>query len=229
MRMNIARVLTEAFPCLLQGIGVTAEITLLSLIIALVLGLVACLMSRSKILPVSLLAKGYVWLIRGTPLLVQVFFIYFGLPQVVQSMGVAFRLSPYAAGVITLSLNAGAYISEIFRGGILAVGPGQTEAARSLGLSKARTMARVVLPQALRVSIPSLVNQFIITLKDTSIISVISLAEVVYQAKLYIGRTMESFATWTVVGLMYLVVITVLSQISVHVEKRLDYARHHSR
>ena len=223
MNIDLLRVIREALPLLTRGVAVTAQITVISLIIAMFIGLFACLMGLSRIKPVSWISKAYVWAIRGTPLLVQAFFIYFGIPQLVQSWGVPFRLSPFAAGVITLSLNAGAYISELFRGGIQAVSPGQTEAARSLGLSKFKTMRRVVLPQAIRISIPSLVNQCIISLKDTSIISVIGLAEVVYQAKIYIGRTMESFATWTVVAAMYLIVISVLSQISLAIEKRLDY------
>nr|AGS53565.1 ABC transporter ATP-binding protein [uncultured bacterium contig00062] len=153
------------------------------------------------------------------------FFIYFGIPQLIQSFGINFRLTPFAAGVITLSLNAGAYIAEIFRGGIEAIDHGQMEAARSLGLSHYRAMFKIILPQAVRISIPSLVNQFIISLKDTSIISIISLADIVYQARIYIGRTMQSFATWTIVGLFYLVIVTVLSQLSIYVEKRLDYGQ----
>ena len=223
MNIDILRVIQEAYPLLLRGMVMTLQITVVSLVIAMFLGLFACLMGLSKIRPLAWISKFYVWVIRGTPLLVQAFFIYFGIPQLVQSWGVPLRLSPFAAGVITLSLNAGAYISELFRGGIQAVNPGQTEAARSLGLSKAKTMRRVILPQAIRISIPSLVNQCIISLKDTSIISVIGLAEVVYQAKIYIGRTMESFATWMVVAVMYLIIISILSQISVVVEKRLDY------
>jgi glutamine transport system permease protein len=187
-------------------------------------------MSTTPIL--RLIAKGYIWVIRGTPLLVQTFFVYFGIPQLIQSLGFNFRLSPFIAGVITLSLNAGAYIAEIFRGGIEAIDHGQMEAARSLGLSHYRAMFRIILPQAVRISIPSFVNQFIISLKDTSIISIISLAEIVYQARIYIGRTMQSFATWTIVGLFYLAIITVLSRISTHVEKKLDYGtrdRHRNR
>nr|AGS52310.1 glutamine transport system permease protein GlnP [uncultured bacterium contig00063] len=157
--------------------------------------------------------------------MVQTFFIYFGIPQLIQSLGFNFRLSPFVAGIITLSLNAGAYIAEIFRGGIEAIDHGQMEAARSLGLSRYRAMFKIILPQAVRVSIPALVNQFIISLKDTSIISIISLADIVYQARIYIGRTMQSFATWTIVGLFYLAIITVLSQISIYVEKRLDYGQ----
>jgi His/Glu/Gln/Arg/opine family amino acid ABC transporter permease subunit len=202
---------------------VTVQTTLFALVIAVFLGLFTCLFGLSKIGALRHLARAYIWIIRGTPLLVQTFFVYFGIPQLIQSLGVNFRLSPLAAGVITLSLNAGAYIAEIFRGGILAIDTGQMEAARSLGLSHYRAMFKIILPQAIRVSIPSLVNQFIISLKDTSIISIISLGEIVYEAKIYIGRTMQSFATWTIVGLVYLVIITALSHVSMYVEKRLNY------
>jgi His/Glu/Gln/Arg/opine family amino acid ABC transporter permease subunit len=221
--MDIARVLQDVFPLLLRGMVVTVQTTIFALVIAVFLGLFTCLSGLSKIGVLRHLARGYIWIIRGTPLLVQTFFVYFGIPQLVQSLGVNFRLSPLAAGVITLSLNAGAYIAEIFRGGILAVDAGQMEAARSLGLSHYHAMFKIILPQAVRVSIPSLVNQFIISLKDTSIISIISLGEIVYEAKIYIGRTMQSFATWTIVGLVYLVIITVLSHVSTYVEKRLSY------
>jgi His/Glu/Gln/Arg/opine family amino acid ABC transporter permease subunit len=213
----------DVFPLLLRGMVITVETTIAALIIALALGLFTCLLGMLKSPALKFLAKIYIWAIRGTPLLVQTFFIYFGIPQLIQYMGFDFRLSPLAAGIITLSVNAGAYIAEIFRGGIQAIDHGQMEAARSLGLSHYRAMFRIILPQAVRISIPSLMNQFIISLKDTSIISIISLAEIVYQAKIYIGRTMQSFATWTIVGFVYLIIITVLSQISTHVEKKLDY------
>jgi His/Glu/Gln/Arg/opine family amino acid ABC transporter permease subunit len=222
----------EVSPLLMRGVGITVQTTIVALIIAIILGLIACLSGMSTVPILRLLAKGYIWVIRGTPLLVQTFFVYFGVPQLIQSFGFNFRLSPFVAGVITLSLNAGAYIAEIFRGGIEAIDHGQMEAARSLGLSHYRAMFRIILPQAVRISIPSFVNQFIISLKDASIISIISLAEIVYQARIYIGRTMQSFATWSIVGLFYLVIITVLSRISTHVEKKLDYGtreRHRNR
>lgn len=221
--MDFTRAFVEASPLLWTGIVMTVEITLISLVIAFFLGLGSCLMGLSKNFILKGISKFYVWIIRGTPLLVQAFYVYFALPQLIQGMGVNFRLTPFIAGIIVLSLNAGAYISELLRGGIQAVDKGQTEAARSLGMTKTKTMAKVVLPQALRISTPSLVNQVIITLKDTSIISMIGLAEVVYQAKIYIGRTMESFATWTIVGLMYLVVITLLSWLSRYIEKKMSY------
>ncbi|MDR0495046.1 MAG: amino acid ABC transporter permease [Treponema sp.] len=223
--MNFAQVMGDVFPLLMRGMVVTLETAIAALIIALLLGLFACMLGMSHFTALRLIAKAYIWAIRGTPLLVQTFFVYFGVPQLIQALGLNFRLSPLAAGIITLSVNAGAYIAEIFRGGIQAIDHGQMEAARSLGLSHYRAMFRIILPQALRVSIPALVNQFIISLKDTSIISIISLAEIVYEAKIYIGRTMQSFATWTIVGAVYLLIITVLSQISTHVEARLDYGQ----
>jgi His/Glu/Gln/Arg/opine family amino acid ABC transporter permease subunit len=227
--MDFSRVMREVFPLLLRGMTVTLQTTIFALIIALALGLFVCLAGLSRNLPLRLSAQFYIWAIRGTPLMVQTFFVYFGIPQLIQSLGFDFRLSPLAAGIITLSLNAGAYIAEIFRGGIQAIDYGQMEAARSLGLSHYHAMFRIILPQAVRISIPAMVNQFIISLKDTSIISVISLAEIVYEAKIYIGRTMQSFATWTIVGLVYLAIITVLSRISRYVEMRLDYGNKDSR
>ena len=221
--MDFIQVMREVFPLLVRGMIVTVETTMAALVIAVLLGLFTCLAGLSRILPLRLFARFYIWAVRGTPLLVQTFFVYFGVPQLFQSFGVDFRLAPMAAGIITLSLNAAAYIAEIFRGGIQAIDYGQMEAARSLGLSHSRAMLRIILPQAVRVSIPAMVNQCIISLKDTSIVSVISLAEIVYEAKIYIGRTMQSFATWTIVGLVYLAIITVLSYLSRHVEKRLDY------
>ena len=242
--MDVVQVFNEAFPMLLRGLWVTVQITVVSLIMAVALGLVSCLMGISLVAVLRWIAKTYVWLIRGTPLLVQVFFIYFGFPQLVQSIGHSmigadagslsgsvgaalanFRISAFVASFVTLSLNAGAYMSEIFRGGIQAVPPGQMEAARSLGMSHSRAMYRVILPQALRICVPSLVNQFIITLKDTSIVSIISLQEIVYNARIYIGRTMQSFGTWIVVGALYLLIITALSALSQYVERRLDNDR----
>ena len=134
-----------------------------------------------------------------------------------------FRMDATTAGIITLSLNAGAYLAEIYRGGIMAVPKGQSEAARSLGLSKTQTMWKVVLPQAFKFSIPSLVNQFIITIKDTSILAMIGLPEIVNKAKTYVGSTYVYFETYMVVAVMYLAIISVLMLISNYIEKKLKY------
>lgn len=220
--MELLRVFGEVQPLLTKGLWITVEVTVLSLLLALVIGLISCFLALSKRAPLRWISKVYVGLVRGTPLLVQVFYIYFAIPQLLQLMGFDVRFTPFIAGLITLTLNAGAYLSEIFRGAINAVNPGQMEAARSLGLSHAQAMKKVVLPQALRICLPSLVNQFIITLKDSSLISVIGLADIMYQSKIYVGRSMEAFATYTWVAVYYFVIITILTQVAKYVERKVS-------
>jgi ABC-type amino acid transport system permease subunit len=155
-------------------------------------------------------------------MLVQAFYIYFAVPQLIQlSTGSSFRIDVFTASLITLSLNAGAYLSEIFRGSIESVDKGQMEASRSLGVSYATSMRKIILPQAVRICLPSLVNQCIITLKDSTILYAIGLGEIMYQAKIYVGRTMESFATYTWVAICFLLITSVLMLISRTVEKRM--------
>ena len=219
--MDFVKVFHEATPLLLNGLKLTIGIALLAIAFGMVIGFLSCIMGMAKNPILRAISAVYVWLIRGTPMLVQAFFVFYAIPQLVKVMtGTAFTLTPFAAGAITLSLNAGAYISEIFRGGIQAVPRGQTEAARSLGLSSAKTMLRVVLPQAFKIAIPSLVNQFIIT-----VLSVIGLAEVVNRAKQYVGSTFSFFATYVYVGALYLVVISLLMVLSRRIEKRMSYDR----
>jgi ABC-type amino acid transport system permease subunit len=158
-------------------------------------------------------------------MIVQALIVYFGFPQMIQIFLPDFRVSAFSAGIVTLSLNAGAYISEIFRGGISAVDTGQIEAARSLGLSRARTMFRVTMPQAVKIAIPSMVNQFIITVKDTSILSVIGLADIVNKAKVYVGASYQFFATYILVAVYYLVIISILMAVSKRIENRFRYER----
>lgn len=215
-----------AYSYLLEGLWVTIKISVISLAIGMIVGLLACLLriSRNKIL--SSIAAFYIWVIRGTPMIVQAMFVYFGVNQVlVQAFGRGFKLTPFIAGTITLSLNAGAYLAEIFRGGIQAVPKGQTEAARSLGLSKSKTMIKVVLPQAVKIAIPSMVNQFIITIKDTSILTVVGLKEIVNKAQQYVAIKYDYFETYFWVGVFYLAIISVLMLISRRLEKKLSYER----
>lgn len=221
--MNLIGVLQESWPMLLEGLGMTIRITVLSLIIALIVGIFVCLMNISSNVVLRGIAKFYIWLIRGTPMLVQAFYFYFALPQLIQGLtGTQFRIDIFTASLITLSMNAGAYISEIFRGSIEAVPKGQMEASRSLGLSYVKTMQKIILPQAVRICLPSLVNQFIITLKDSTILYAIGLAEIMNKAKIYVGRTMESFATYTWVAIFFLAIVTVLSLVSRYVERRMN-------
>ena len=204
--MTTFELYAESLPLLIQGLWLTIELAFLSLAIAMVLGVLASLMgmSRSKVL--NAINAAYVAVIRGTPLLVQAYFIYFG---VTQALGI--RLTAFVAGTIALSLNAGGYLSEIFRGGIQAVDPGQTEAARSLGLSAHQTTWRIVLPQAIRICLPSVVNQWCITIKDTSIICVIGLAELTRMTQTVIARNFRSFEMWILCGAIYFVVIYLLT------------------
>lgn len=211
---------------LIAALGQTCLLAFLSLVFACILGLVFGLMnvSRSKVLKV--IGGIYVDAVRGVPLIVLAYFIYFGVPYAVKSLGITdFRLTALTAGTITLALNCGAYMAEILRAGIQSVDKGQMEAARSLGMSYGHSMRKVVLPQAIRTMIPSIINQFIITLKDTSILSVIGFPELVNTGKTVVANTMNAFGTWTVVGIMYMIVIISLSKIARQIERRVTNGR----
>lgn len=222
---SLAETFTRAWPFLIKGFSITIEIWAISIVIGIVFGLIACLMKLSKLKVLNFIANFYIWLIRGTPMIVQALVVYFGMPQVIPG----FHPTPFMAGIITLSLNAGAYLSEIFRSGIQAVPKGQTEAARSLGLSSGRTMAKIVLPQAVKIAIPPMVNQFIITLKDTSILTVIGLAEIVNKATQYVNVRYDYFETYVLVGVFYLVFTSLLMILASYMEKRISYDRKNSR
>ena len=167
----------------------------------------------------------FVNLIRGVPMIVLAYFIYFGIPFLWNSILHFGRitLTALTAGSICLALNCGAYMAEIIRAGIQSVDAGQMEAARSLGLPYWRSMYRVVLPQAIRTMIPSIINQFIITLKDTSILSVIGFPELVNTAKNVVAATFLSFQTWGIVAIMCLIVILLLQWAAKVLERRLKY------
>lgn len=205
--------LAENGPALLSGLGTTLWIAFISVALALILGIILGLLRVQANPWLSGIAAVYVDLMRGVPLIVLSFFIYFGIPQMT---GV--RFSSAAAGIMTLSLNAAAYVAEIVRGGIQAIDKGQMEASRSLGLSYGKTMQKIILPQAIKLMIPSFINQFVITLKDTSILSVIGLVELTQTGSVIIARTYQSGSMWLIVGLIYLIVITALTRLS----KRLE-------
>ncbi|ODJ51698.1 amino acid ABC transporter permease [Brochothrix thermosphacta] len=204
------------YPDLLKGLGMTILLTAISLAIASVVGVMFGFMRVSTNPIVRWISIIYIDIFRGTPLIVQAFFIYFGVPTAFD-----FRLSAFAAGIITLSLNAGAYMAEIVRGGIQSVDSGQMEAARSLGLPYKTAMRRVVIPQAIRVMIPSFVNQFVMTLKDTSILSIIGIYELTQSGKIIIARDLESLKIWLIVGIMYFIVIMCLTKVSDFLERRM--------
>ena len=222
MNANLFEVFGEAWPLLSVGLQMTLYVTIVSLVIAMFLGIFTCLAKMSRVTPLRWLANFYIWLIRGTPMLVQGFYFYFAMPQLIQAtLNPDFRIDVVTASIITLTLNAGAYLAEIFRGAIQSVDKGQMEAARSLGVSHAKSMQKIILPQAVRICLPSLVNQCIITLKDSTIMYAVGLPEIMNQAKVYVGRTMTSFATYTWVAIIFLVITSVLMILSTQLEKRM--------
>ncbi len=199
-----------------DGLLVTFQITLISICISVPLGLFTGLGRLSKNKIINLLASTYVEVIRGIPLLMQLFYIYF-------AMGAFLKLSPMLSAIIALSFCYGAYMGEVFRAGILAVPKGQTEAARSLGFNRFQTMFIVVLPQALRTIIPPVGNECIALLKDTSLVSVIAVADLLRRGREYASVTYEYFETYTVVALTYLIITLLLSKGLSLLEGRLSH------
>lgn len=207
--------LDRLMPALMQGLTMTMKIFVIAIIAGFILGLVVALMRLSKIWVVKSIASVYVTVIRGTPMIVQLFFIYFGINSLD-----AISLDNVTAGILTLTLNAGAYFAEIIRAGILAVDKGQVEAARSLGMSKTKTMTLIVIPQALRKMVPTITNQSIISLKDTSLLSIIGIADITQRGDVVASATFQSFEVWTIVGCVYLVIIWILTLIGSYIERK---------
>jgi polar amino acid transport system substrate-binding protein len=212
---RIVHVVTDNWDVLLIGAQITLELALISFAFAMVIGLVAGVAATSANRLVRAVVRVYVDIIRGVPLLVLTFFIFFGIPQLIQQ-----PLNEFWAGVLSITLNAGAYISEIVRGGIQAVPTGQKEASLSIGMTKLQSMIYIVLPYAVRIMIPSIINQFVTSLKDTTIVSVIGIVELLQVGKKIAGRTFQSFEVYTVIAVIYLVIITALTILAKHLEKR---------
>lgn len=212
---------------LLAALGQTLVMALCSLVFACFIGLLFGILSVLKNKVCNLISRIFVDVIRGVPMIVLAFFVFFGVPAVINSTipDAGFTLTALQAGIICLSLNCGAYMAEIIRAGIQSVDIGQMEACRSLGMTYGQAMRKVVLPQAIKTMIPSIINQFIITLKDTSILSVIGFPELVNTGKNVVANAMKSFETWAIVGAMYLVVITILSYIAKFIERRMNRGR----
>ena len=230
----MAKILANYGGLLMAAMGQTLLLALYGLFFACIIGLVVGLMSVVKNRACNIIATIFVDIIRGVPMIVLAFYVFFAVPMLLNNilhlntmlgLSGSITLSGLQAGTICLALNCGAYMAEIIRAGIESVDKGQMEAARSLGLPYWKAMAKVVLPQAIRTMIPSIINQFIITLKDTSILSVIGFPELVNTAKNVVGITMSAFQVWSIVAIMYLVVITLLSRLAKRVERRLNRVR----
>lgn len=205
----------HALPMLLVGAGVTIEITAVSVAIGFLIGLFVGIARICQVKILRIIATIYADCIRGTPLLVQIFLIYFALPIVTGQ-----RVEPFVAAVAACGINSGAYVSEIFRAGIQAIDVGQMEAGRSLGLSWWQTMYYVILPQAVRNILPPLGNEFIVMLKDSSLVSVIGFEELTRRGQLIIAQTYGSFEIWTTVAILYLIMTLAISRVVAWLEKK---------
>lgn len=202
---------------LLEGALVTLQITLVAVSFGVLIGLFVGVAELSSYRILRIPAKIYVDIIRGTPLLVQIFIIYFALPAII-----GMRIEPYIAAVVACSINSGAYVAEIFRAGIQSIDKGQFEAGRSLGLTWYQTMIKIVIPQAFRRTIPQLGNEFIAMLKDSSLVSVIGFEELTRKGQLVIAATYRSFEIWSAVAIIYLVMTLTISRFVSYLEKKYD-------
>lgn len=207
---------------LLSGLGITLALALLSFAIAMIIGIIFGMFSVSPVKALRIISEVFVDVIRGIPLMILAAFIFWGIPNLIESMtGHQSPINDFVAGTIALSLNAGAYIAEIVRGGIQAVPAGQMEASRSLGISYSKTMRKIILPQATKIMLPNFVNQFVIALKDTTIVSAIGLVELFQTGKIIIARNYQSFKMYAILAVFYLIIITLLTRLAKRLEKRI--------
>ncbi len=209
--------MANSFPLLLAGAAITVEITAMSVTFGLLIGCMIGIARLCSINPLRYFANVYVDFIRGTPLLVQIFLVYFALPNIIGS-----RVDPFVAAISACSINSGAYVAEIFRAGIQSIDKGQMEAGRSLGMTWAQTMRYIIMPQAFKRIIPPLGNEFIAMLKDSSLVSVIGFEELTRRGQLIIARTYASFEIWMAVAIIYLIMTFAVARFTGYLERRFD-------
>ena len=217
---NIGQILQKYWRTfLIEGVTNTLLLTAIAVSIGAVIGVFVTLLKRSRFRVVRFLITVYIEVIRGTPILLQLYLFYFVLPELLPF----FNLSAFAWVAIALSINSSAYVSEVFRSGIQAVDPGQTEAARSLGMSKGQTMVRIVLPQAIKNILPALGNEFIMILKETSLASTFFIGDLMTSYKVVSGATYLSMEPLIIVGLVYLCLTYPLSKLVAFFERRMAH------
>lgn len=214
---SIWSLIQENKAALLDGLIKTLQLTVVGIVLAAIWGVLLGVMGVAPSKLVRGISSTIIYIFRGLPMLVLAFFIYIGIPNLTGQ-----KIPAFTAGVITLILNEGAYIGAFVRGGFKSVDPGQLEAARSLGMPYGKAMRKVVMPQGIRLTIPSFINQFIITLKDTSILSAIGIIELTQTGTLIIARNLQGFKVWLMIAVLYLLVITLLTWLSNWVEKRIN-------
>lgn len=205
-------IIWDALPSLLLGATVTLRLTAIAIVLGGIVGSLIGILRLSPARPIRWLARAYIDFFRGTPLLVQIFVVYFGFPALARSLNVPLSLNQWTAAVIALTLNSAAYIAEIVRAGIQSIDLGQREASQSLGLGPIQTMRYVIFPQAFRRMIPPLGNEFISMLKDTSLVSVIGFEELFRRGQLVVAQNFRSFEIFLAVALVYLALTLLSSQ-----------------
>ena len=214
---RLAEILADAFwDILLPGLTVTIPLTAISFAIAMVIAVIVAVIQFAQVRVLRKLARFYIWVIRGTPLLVQLFVVFYGLPNV------GILIEPFPAAVLVFSINEGAYAAETIRGALEAVPAGQMEAGQCVGMSYLRIMRRIVLPQALRIAFPALATSLIAMIKDTSLAANITVTEMFMATQRIVARTYEPLALYIEVGLIYLLFCTVLTWLQHMGEKRLN-------
>lgn len=224
--MDFWSIVIEAMPQLLEGAKLTILYSIGAIIFATLLGLVFALFKLSSSRILRRIGEWYVHIFRGLPLLVLIFYIYFALAQLLPLHAWFGENFTIIAGTVALALNEGAYITEIIRAGILSIDRGQTEAALSIGMNRYQTMRFIILPQAFKRMVPPLVNQFIQTIKDTSLLSAISVSELTRQGQIIISTNFAAIQIWTAVGIVYLVIILALTALSSSIERRWQIDKH---
>jgi len=213
--MSIA-FLSVLLPMLLTGLKLTLKIAVFGIIFGFLIGSVTGYILQSKLKILKFIGGVYIWIIRGTPLIVQALYTYFVIPKL---LGI--DMSNNTVGILVISLNSGAFIAEIVRGALQSIDPGQKEAGLSLGLTPAQTMFHVIVPPAFRNMLPALCNQFIIVVKDTALLSIINVNEITHLGQNYAALSFRTIETYTVLALFYLAIISVLIILQKNVEKRL--------
>ncbi|WP_138418208.1 amino acid ABC transporter permease [Aquibacillus sediminis] len=208
----------KSLPFLIEGLKITVSITIIGLFFGMIIGSLAGLGKLSKNKFIRGFWSVYVEVVRGTPILAQALFLYYGVSEDL----IGLNITSFTAGVIAIAVNAGAYIAEIVRGAVYSIDKGQHEAGRSMGLTEKQTMRYIVWPQAFKRMIPPLGNQFIISLKDTSVFSVIVVHDVVFMAKEYYNTTFEIFETLVMVCLLYLCITIPTALYLNRLERKLD-------
>ena len=205
----------DYLPGMVAACGIVVEVTVVVILVSWLCGLAAALGKMSRYAALRWPCQFYVWFIRGTPTLIQIFVVYFGIPQL------GLRISPFAAGVLALGISSGAYVAEIIRSGLLAIPKGQTESTVAIGMSYRQSMQHIILPQVFRIIIPAITNEAVTTLKNTSLLSTITIVELTLKSEMIISYTFRPFDFYIIASILYLAMTTSLMSFSSWFERKL--------